>query len=147
MNSKFPNDFRWSIRLTGDSSIYIGIAAKELQRERTFVGDYDEFAIIYFPSTGKIYKNGREIDYIKGECGGEIHFRCQPKQKKFSLAINDTATVIDMDDLVIYFPVIGAVPSKFCHQHIWSPTSVTNIDVTAWSCSATLFKPQVDCWA
>ena len=71
-----------------NTGIYIGIASK-LQRKNDFVGQYDEYAIIYFPHTGKIYKKGQknEIYAIKVESSGEIHFRFQPKLKKFSLSM------------------------------------------------------------
>ena len=85
MNSKSPNDFRWSIRLTGDTSIGIGIAS-QLQRKENFVVNYDEYAILYYRCTGIIYHKSKNIE-IDIECGGEIHFRFQPKQKKFSFAI------------------------------------------------------------
>ena len=87
MNSKSPNDFRWSVRLTGDNLVYIGIASR-LQRNN-YVGNYDEYAIIYSPQHGKIYKeSGRvAIDAIKAESDAEIHFRFQPKLKKFSFSI------------------------------------------------------------
>ena len=88
MNSKSPNDFRWSIRLTGDERIYIGITSQE-QSEDSFVCNYDKYAIIYSSYHGKIVKesNTIEIDANKAEPDGVIHFRFQPKLKKFSLSI------------------------------------------------------------
>ena len=91
MNSKSPNDFRWSFRLTGDPYIFIGIASK-LQRKsgyKNFVGNHDEYAIAYSPKTGEINKgfNAIIIDGIKAGPDGEIHFTFQPKLKKFSIAI------------------------------------------------------------
>ena len=88
MNSKSPNNFRWSIRLTSGLWIYIGIASK-LQRENNFVGNYDEYAIIYSASSGQVHKekNTIQIDTIKAESGDEIDFRFLPKQKKFSFSI------------------------------------------------------------
>ena len=88
INSKSPNDFRWSVRLTGGNRIYIGIAS-QLQRKSAFVGNYDQYAIIYSPAYGTIHKdrNQIQIETIKAESGGEIHFRFQPKLKKFSFSI------------------------------------------------------------
>ena len=92
MNSKSPNVFRWSIRLPRDPPIYIGIASK-LQRENTFIANYDEYAIIYCPNNGlisigregnKILSNAKAIEFERGEA---IHFRFQPKLKKFSFAM------------------------------------------------------------
>ena len=88
MNSKSPNDFRWSIRLNDDLRIYIGIAS-QLQRKNAFVGNYDEYAIIYTPYAGKIHKerNKIRIDTLTAGIHEEIHFRFQSKLKKFSFSI------------------------------------------------------------
>ena len=91
MNSKSPNDFRWSIRLNDDLRIYIGIAS-QLQLETTCIGNYDEYAILYCCYAGKIClhetRSKKIIDAIEvGSADTEIHFRFQPKLKKFSFSI------------------------------------------------------------
>ena len=89
MNSKSSSTFRWSVRLTG--GIYIGIASK-LERKDAWIEDNDENSIIFHPlsSPPKIYKGSSEsfpsnITNVKR--GDEIHFRFQPKLKKFSISL------------------------------------------------------------
>ena len=86
MNSQSTNAFRWSIRITGDNYIYIGIASKLRQLE--WIEDVDENAILYFPYTGEIYTENElfQDDIIKAKNGDEVHFRFQPKIKKFSIS-------------------------------------------------------------
>ena len=89
MNSKSPNDFRWSVRITGHVfDFYIGIASK-LERKTNFIGSYDEYAIIYAAQDGSIRKqrNSVCINTSKAKSGEEIHFRFQPKLKKISLTL------------------------------------------------------------
>ena len=89
MNSKSPNEFRWSVRITGHVfDFYIGIASK-LDPKSYFIGNYDEHAIIYAPHDGSIHKekNQVSINASKAKSGEEIHFRFQPKLKKISLTL------------------------------------------------------------
>ena len=135
MNSQSTNAFRWSIRITGDNYIYIGIASKLRQLE--WIEDVDENAILYFPYTGEIYTENElfQDDIIKAKNGDEVHFRFQPKIKKFSISFvssmildcfyrefqKDEEHLINIKEDVDYFPVVQG----------YGP------DV-----SATLFKPQ-----
>ena len=88
MNTKSPFDFRWSIRVTGGRWIYIGIASK-LQRKNTSIGDYDKNAILFSPRDWTVSKGSQTIQtgIAKSKYEGEIHFRFQPKLKKFSLSL------------------------------------------------------------
>ena len=72
MNSKSSKKFRWSVRLTSDSStsIYIGIASK-LERKDDYIENYDENSVLC----------------TNAKSGDEIHFRFQPKLKNFSISL------------------------------------------------------------
>ena len=86
MNSESANDFRWSVRITSAAWIFIGIASK-LQQDK-WIEEIDENAIIYFPHDGEIY-TGNELfqeNIIIAKNGDEVHFRFQPKLKKFSIS-------------------------------------------------------------
>ena len=77
--------------MTGDVfNFYIGIGSK-LQRKHNYIGGYDEYAIIYNPYNGTLSKglNGRsnQLEVIKLKPGEDIHFRFQPKLKKFSISL------------------------------------------------------------
>ena len=88
MNTNSLNDFRWSVRLTGGNWMNIGIASG-LQRTTQCIINYDENAIIYHPYNGNIFKNMTTKIHQKtneAENGDEIHFRFQPKLKKFSIS-------------------------------------------------------------
>ena len=93
MNSKSSNDFRWSVRLTDSGWIGLGIASNVLvqnELSETF-NYYDENAIVYFPFAGSIWKGKASIKR-KGlarnvTSGDEIHFRFQPKMKKFFISL------------------------------------------------------------
>ena len=88
MNSKSSKTFRWSVRLTGNSSVSTGIASK-LERKDDWIDSYDENSIFFDPYNEKIY-NGMgkyfpsNITNLKP--GDEIHFRFQPKLKKFIIS-------------------------------------------------------------
>ena len=88
MNTKSSKTFRWSVRLIGDSWVYTGIASK-LEQRRAWIEDYDENSIIFYPYMSKICKGTKEspsnITNVKS--GDEIHFRFQPKFKKFSVSL------------------------------------------------------------
>ena len=86
MNSESVNDFRWSVRITNDEKIYVGIASKLQQGE--WIENDDENAIIYFPFDGEIYTgtNLFQTNIIEAVSGDAIHFRFQPKLKKFSIS-------------------------------------------------------------
>ena len=86
MNSQSVKDFRWSIRITGDESIYIGIASKLQQKK--WIEDIDENSIMYFPYSGDIYieKDLFQETIFVAESGDAIHFRFQPKLKKFTIS-------------------------------------------------------------
>ena len=88
MNSESANDFRWSVRITCEENIYIGIATK-FQQSYSWIEHNDGEAILYFPQSGKIYKGTNSIqgDIIAAKHEDEIHFRFQPKLKKFSISI------------------------------------------------------------
>ena len=88
MNTKSPFDFRWSIRVSGGTWISIGIASK-LKKKDTFIGDYDKNAILFSPRGWTVSKGDQTIqtEIAKDKYGGEIHFRFQPKLKKFSLSL------------------------------------------------------------
>ena len=87
MNSKSSIDFRWSVRLTDDKNwITIGIASK-LQETDHSIAYQDENAIMFYPFHGVI-RNGQTqiISIIAAKEGEEIHFRFQPKSKKFTIS-------------------------------------------------------------
>ena len=90
MNTKSPFDFRWCIRVTGGLWIYIGIASK-LQQKNTSIGDYDKNAILFSPRAWTVSKGDQtiQIGIPNGKLypGGEIHFRFQPKLKKFLISL------------------------------------------------------------
>ena len=89
MNSKSPTDVRWSLRIDGDVfNFFIGIASK-FEHTTTYIGNYDEYAIIYIPDQGRIShkRNKVHMNTVKVKCGDEIHFRFQPKLKKFSVSV------------------------------------------------------------
>jgi hypothetical protein len=123
MNSKCSNNFRWSIRLADGIGIYIGIASK--LRINSSISDFDENSIFYAPHVGKIRKGNTVIrrNIIKAKKGDEIHFRFQPKLKKFTISFKDEVHDVDIKEDVDYFPVIQGTIS---------------------GASATLFKPQED---
>ena len=92
MNSKSSNDFRWSVRLTQADTgnvkvrrLGLGIASNELvQNEHALY--YDQNAIVYYPFFGKIRKGEDLVQTYTTRnvtSGDEIHFRFQPKLKKF----------------------------------------------------------------
>jgi hypothetical protein len=124
MNSKSSNNVRWSIKLTDESNIYIGIASK-LQQDYEWIEHYDENAIVLFPCDGMIFTGQTKIraNIIKAKKGDEIHFRFQPKLKKFTISFKDEVHDVDIKEDVDYFPVIQGTIS---------------------GASATLFKPQED---
>ena len=86
MNSQSVNDFRWSVRITSAAWIFIGIASK-LQQDK-WIEEIDENAIIYFPHDGEIYTGNKlfQENIIIAKNGDEVHFRFQPKLKKFSIS-------------------------------------------------------------
>ena len=97
LNSNATKDFRWSVWLTGGGisgeSLYIGIASK-LHRTNEFIGANDEDAIFVNPHYGNLWKGRTMVPSsmnqrtaIKAKSGDEIHFRFQPKLKKFSISI------------------------------------------------------------
>ena len=95
MNSKSSNDFRWSVRLTQADTgrwLGLGIASNELVqnelRKITIdnINYYDQNAIVYYPFFGKIRKGEDLVQTYTTRnvtSGDEIHFRFQPKLKKF----------------------------------------------------------------
>ena len=87
MNSKSTHDYRWSIRIIGQESIYIGIASK-LKRTQDWILYYDENSLTYAPLGGYVWKANTVIEhkFIKADSGDEVHFRFQPKLKKFSIS-------------------------------------------------------------
>ena len=97
MNSKSSNDFRWSVRLTGDTRKWIGlgIASNELVHNELSETIYknDKNAIVYYPyfgilGSGKASSPWSATQSIpKGKSGDEIQFRFQPKMKKFLISI------------------------------------------------------------
>ena len=89
MNTKSSQNFRWSMRLTGDGWIYIGIASK-LERKNDCIENYDENSILFSPFD-KIICKGLSKHFPSNiaiaKSGDEIHFRFQPKLKKFSISM------------------------------------------------------------
>ena len=100
MNSKSSNDFRWSVRLTsGGKWIGLGIASNELvQNELSgesreiqspfWITDYDQNAISFHPFSGSVWRGTTHIQQVNPylKSGDEIHFRFQPKMKKFFIS-------------------------------------------------------------
>ena len=97
MNCKSPNDFRWSARLTSGSPLetspktYIGITS-ELQARDDWVESYDENSIICSPLGKWIVVEGLLSNFSsqilpRATSGDEIHFKFQPKLKKFSISL------------------------------------------------------------
>ena len=93
MNSKSSNDFRWSVRLTGDTRRWLGlgIASNELIQNELSETIYknDKNAIVYYPYFGIIGsgKTSTQQTTTKVKSGDEIHFRFQPKMKRFLISI------------------------------------------------------------
>ena len=91
LNSKSSKDFRWSVRLNAGTAsmewIAIGIAAK-LEQSSDCITEYDENAILYHPYFSQINKGKTNVklDFKRAKPGDEIHFRFQPKSKKFSIS-------------------------------------------------------------
>ena len=139
MNSKSSNDFRWSVRITDDPWVAIGIASKLKRINGTIHDKQDENSIMFFPYVGNIWSENK-ISYrglTRTKSGAECHFKFQPKMKKivitfvssiistFYLDINkefqkDKEYALDIKEDVDYFPVIQGTVGG----------------------SATLFKPQ-----
>ena len=137
MNSKSSNEFRWSVKITDDAWIAIGIASKLNQKNEVYVSD--ENSIMIHPYAGSIWA-GNRISHgglTVTRSGAECHFKFQPKMKKlvitfvssisstFYLDINkefqkDKEYALDIKEDVDYFPVIQGTVGG----------------------SATLFKPQ-----
>ena len=92
MNSKSSNDFRWSVRLTGNARKWmaLGIASNELVQNELSeaIIDYDENAIVFYPFSGNIWRGTTHIQQVNTylKSGDEIHFRFQPKIKKFLIS-------------------------------------------------------------
>ena len=89
MNSKSSNEIRWSVRPTS-AWIGLGIASNELiQNEQPgHIDSNDKNAIIYYPFAGLIRRGSALIQQIStySKSGDEIHFRFQPKMKKFVIS-------------------------------------------------------------
>ena len=94
MNSKSSNDFRWSIRITDDPWIGIGIASKLKRTKDQAIYTTDENSIIFFPWIGNIWTGNRILheEICKTKSGAECHFKFQPKMKK--LLISFVSTII-----------------------------------------------------
>jgi len=92
---------------TGDGYIYLGIATK-LQRIDTWIENYDGNAICYSPKGRAMYRGTKMIrkNIIQANSGDEIHFKCQPKLKKFTVSIKDEVHDVDIQDDEHYFPFI-----------------------------------------
>ena len=89
MSSKSQTVFRWSVRLTGHNG-YIGIASK-LERKDDWIENYDENSILFSPfsfrpSIFKGLSQNLPSNITNPKSGDEIHFRFQPKLKKFSIS-------------------------------------------------------------
>ena len=89
MNSKSSNDIGWSVRLTDNKWICLGIASNELiQNEQPgHIIDNDKNPIVYYPCAG-IIRSGRVSKQVSTylKSGDEIHFRFQPKMEKFLIS-------------------------------------------------------------
>ena len=142
MNSKSSNDFRWSVRLTGNTCKWIGLGIasnKLVQNKLSEIINYEDTnAIVYYPQGGYIQGNNLYQTYKSRNAtsGDEIHFRFQPKLKKFFISFvsqlfwhfsflnlefqKDEEQAVDIKEGIDYFPVMeGGIGD-----------------------SATLFKPQ-----
>ena len=92
MNSKSSNDFRWSVRLTGNTCKWIGLGIasnKLVQNKLSEIINYEDTnAIVYYPQGGYIQGNNLYQTYKSRNAtsGDEIHFRFQPKLKKFFIS-------------------------------------------------------------
>ena len=96
MNSESAHDFRWSVTLTAEST-YIGIATKLPPPHVTeYLEQYDENAFMYEPYGGDILQGSEVVnnDITVAENGDEVHFRFQPKLKKFSISLV-SSTILD----------------------------------------------------
>ena len=93
MNSKSSNDFRWSVRLTGNTRKWmgLGIASNELIQNKLSesIVDYDENPIAFYPFSGSIWIGTTHIQQVNTylKSGDEIHFRFQAKMKKFLILL------------------------------------------------------------
>ena len=95
MNSKSSNDFRWSVRITDDVSLLcLGIASNEFIQNELPEADENMFyndknAIVYYPYAGIIQREMKLIQQMTTNVtsGDEIHFRFQPKMKKFLISV------------------------------------------------------------
>ena len=103
MNTKSSQNFRWSIRLTGNGWIYIGIASK-LERMNDYIENYDRNSILFCPLNRKIYKGSSRTNKLSdtitctAKNGDEIHFRFQPKLKKFSISLVSYVQLFSVDN-------------------------------------------------
>ena len=140
MNSKSSNEFRWSVRITDDPWIAIGIATKLKQVKAPIFNTQDENSIIFYPCYGNIWA-GKTLVHeaiCMTNFGAEYHFKFQPKMKKLFILVvstiiltflylninkkfqKDKEYAVDIKEDIDYFPVIQG----------------------AADASATLFKPQ-----
>ena len=91
MNSKSSNDFRWSVRLADIKWVCFGIASNELVQNELpeTINTNDKNAIVYYPYSGSIRKGQilvQTLPTTNVTPGDEIHFRFQPKMKKFLIS-------------------------------------------------------------
>ena len=87
MNSKSRKEFRWSVRLIKGNWIGIGIATSSPPTNDN-IRFHDQNAIICHPYSGLVMQEKTTIqsNIINADNGDEIHFRFQPKLKKFSIS-------------------------------------------------------------
>lgn len=87
MNSKSKKEFRWSVRLTKGDWIGIGIATSSPPTNDN-IRFHDQNAIIFYPYGGLVMQETTKIEsnITDANNGDEIHFRFQPKLKKFSIS-------------------------------------------------------------
>ena len=89
MSSKSSKNIRWSVRVNNSYYIWVGIASK-LKLKDDWIESYDENSILFAPFNSKIYKGLSQTlpsNITNAKSGDEIHFRFQPKLKKFSISL------------------------------------------------------------
>ena len=105
MNSKSPNNFRWSIKLGSSTWTCVGIASNS-NRKNDFLGRTDDNAIVFTNSYGDIFDGKIESKLVNAKPGDVIHFRFQPKSMKFSISLSKFRYVADIKADVNYYPAI-----------------------------------------
>ena len=95
-HERFSHDFHWSIRLGNSNWFYVGVAARGPARgpvrgpqKPVHIGNYDKNSILFHTRDGVVFVGEDQIvcDFPRANIGDVIHFRFQPKLKKFCISL------------------------------------------------------------